>query len=356
MAEKNVSPGSVVAVKITNVDPSGNPLPFMIDAVPNAMFTLTPLTGGVPALDHVGGVEDLTTPPDPNAATKVLGYRLPLTVPTGAYSAVFSFYVNGQIAQGSVLVNVLSGDTQSAAIKQELIGRRFPVAMLLDDEFNQVVKAATRKMNRYSPVMEYATFSTQSEVQDYYIFDPNDPFTAGCCENATSIGELVWNPSDTAIDDDIFGAGILLANNGDIDLNIDFQRPTMNLMFRQQLQAWRRQYGAQGFEIVGQVGDPNSFLRMYPSPQTTGITVAVEMFVSVPLQAVVSSRKDELMDWVELFTAEAIANMYAQTAGIDLLGFADSKEAMRYWANRAEKLEARALSHWGGLHGQVAVS
>ena len=84
-------------------------------------------------------------------------------------------------------------------------------------------------------------------------------------------------------------------------------------------------------------------------PQQVGAQVVVEFTTGVTLSDVNDSINDWFFQWAEYYTADALANMYATTAGVNLLNFADSKAAMQYWQGKAERYYARAIAIQEGI-------
>ena len=234
-------------------------------------------------------------------------------------------------------------------IKTELRQRRFP-QILTNDDYLGIVSAALRDLQRYLPVTSFGQFSTVLGQSDYRIFDPADSNTRGFAAKALEVRSVMWNPGEVGITADLFSAGWLLSDQGLLDLASNFDQPSNLMLFRQKVDAWKRQFGDQGYTIVGDIGDPAALLRIAPVPQQDGTIVVVEI-TSPTLMANVTSQKYQwLFQWIEFRAAEAITNSYAETAGIDLLGFADSKEAMKYWERRMDRLEQKALDAQAGLH------
>jgi len=230
--------------------------------------------------------------------------------------------------------------TGIADVKTELERRKFPKILTLDD-YNGIVDATLREWTRYAPIHKFVSFETKAEVNDYYIFDPNDATTAGICAGATGILDVIWSPG--------------------CNLNIDslssfFHQPSQMLIFRQKLDAWKQQFGPQGWDLVGVCGATTSFLRIFPAPQQDDAQVMIEMTTKLQLSDINVALSDWFYQWVEYYTADTLANLYATTAGVDLLNFADSKDAMAYWDRKAQRYYRRALDTQAGLGGLVARS
>lgn len=225
-------------------------------------------------------------------------------------------------------------------VKQELEQRRYP-RILETDDYTGIIKATLREMTRYQPIIGYASFNSVANVQEYRIFDTEDVTTNGVCSNALNIRDAYYNPN-WPIFSTVFSQAINF-----------FHQPSQMTIIRQKLDAWRDQFGANGFEIVGMVGDPNSVLRLYLTTIPADMKIIVEFDAGYALDDITPAMEPAFMQWLEYHAADTIANLYAATAGINLLGFADSKEAMRYWENKAEKKYQRALAIQGGAGGQV---
>lgn len=243
----------------------------------------------------------------------------------------------------------LSGVT-SADIEAKLNGRNFPVSML---DIDNIMEDALVQLNLYSPVTKFAVFETKADQQDYFIFDPDDPITSGFAADATAIREVCWNPSTDIFDINMFSPGWSQISQVLTLAASNFNQPSQMSMLRTKLAKWKDQFGNQGSDVLGPVGEPGSKLRLYPTPSEDGNKVLVEFSAGTTLELVAKAQIPLLMDWVCYYAADALANKYATTAGVSLLGFADSTAAMRYWQNKAENYKADAISKQGGIHGEV---
>lgn len=223
-------------------------------------------------------------------------------------------------------------------ILNKLAARNFPIK-LIESGFSSIMEDALAELNSYSPITTFAVFETKDGVQDYAIFDPDDTDLVGFAQNATSINEVYWNPAGDFSSLDVFSPGW-------------FTTSQMTII-RQNLSSWNNQFGNHNFEIIGPVGEPGSVLRLSPLPNDNGIKVLVEFGASLELEQVAKVQISDLMDWVCYYAADALANKYATTAGIELLGFADSTAAMKYWMGRAQWYHDQAVNDQGGIHGQV---
>ena len=235
-------------------------------------------------------------------------------------------------------------------VEAKLNGRNFPVSML---NVESVLEDALEQLNLYSPVTEFAIFETKADQQDYFIFDPDDPDLAGFAEDATAIREVFWTPTTDIFDINMFASGWTQFSQVLTLATSNFNQPSQMSMLRTKLAKWKDQFGNQGFELLGPVGEPGSILRLYPTPTEAGRKVLVEFSAGTTLELVATAQIPLLMEWACYYAADALANKYATTAGISLLGFADSTAAMRYWQNKAENYKGDAISKQGGIHGEV---
>ena len=240
-------------------------------------------------------------------------------------------------------------------ITKRLTSRNFPMK-LIEGGLQEILDTALEEMNNYSPITTYAVFDTVSDQQDYKIFDTEDPTLAGFAANASYITEVYWNPAGDFTSLNIFSPGWFTLSQVLLFTGGYFHQMSQMMILRQKLSAWHEQFGSQGYEIIGPVGAKDSVLRLYPIPQESGIKVVVEFGAPTSLDLIVDSQLGDLMDWIYHYAAEALANKYATTAGIELLGFADSTAAMKYWAGRAEWYFGHCMDNQSGPHGAVARS
>jgi len=231
-----------------------------------------------------------------------------------------------------------------------LTGRNFPVSML---DIASILDDALGQLNLYAPVTMFAVFETVADQQDYYIFDPEDTVTSGFAERATAIRQVFWNPTTDFFDISIFSPGWTEFNQVLLLATSNFHQPSQLMILRSKISKWKDQFGDQGSDIIGAIGEAGSVLRLYPTPTDTGTKVLVEYAAGTTLALVAASQVSALMEWVCHYAADALANKYDSTAGVTLLGFADSTTAMKYWQNKAENYKAEAQSKQGGLHGEV---
>lgn len=248
------------------------------------------------------------------------------------------------------------------AILNELNRRKFPQGILTTDDFQGVIDAAMREMQKAEPLMGFAKFVTKRQVTDYYIFDPNDVQTRvpdgmggynALCANAISIDEVFWNPGGDWSSLNIFSPGWQMLSQMVLFTGSYFHQPSQMVVLRQKLDSWKRQFGDQGHEVFGEPGQPASFVRLYPVPEEDNNTVYVQFSVTYTVMSIGSSWAKNFMMFVEHFYAEALANYYSQTAGINLLGFTDSRAALDYWHSKALNKWKRIEATIMGPHGQV---
>lgn len=249
-------------------------------------------------------------------------------------------------------------------IKTELSARGFPCIV---DDYTAIVNKALRTFNRYFPITAYALFKAVEDVQDYYVFNPDDAQThvetepesgefVALLAGATSVSNVYWNPGGDISDFNVFSPGwqfvqSILLFQGDY-----FNYPSSAILFKQKMESFRDAFGAQGFELVGPVGNPNSFLRIYPVPRSAETGVVVEFTKGWSLDDI-DQDNDKVMDyfymWLEAETARAVANKLAMTAGIEIMGFTDSQAGLRYWDSRAKDLKTQAEQAMNGIDGLV---
>lgn len=241
-------------------------------------------------------------------------------------------------------------NTPIEAVRSHLVRRRFPCTLLIND-FEEIVTAALRELNRYMPTVRYVSFTTVEGVQDYRIFDAADTTTAGVAAGALSISDVLWNPGGDWTSLNIFSPGWMMLSQMVIFTGSFFHQPSQMMVLRQQLDSWKQQFGSQGHEIIGLVGATDSLLRIFPVPQSNESKVVVELQMGLTMADIIPSIEPYFYQWVEYYAADTLANLYAVTAGVDLLNFADSKEALRYWEGRAKRYYDKAIAIQGGSGG-----
>jgi len=243
-----------------------------------------------------------------------------------------------------------SGGLTIADIKKHLEGRKFP-SILSEEDYTEIVEASLRELNRYIPITRYVSFKTRDGVQDYKLFDPDDPITAGVGAGAVEVRDVFWNPGGDWSSLNIFSPGWTLLSQMVLFTGSYFHQPSQMMVLRQKLDAWRQQFGSTGFEVIGLVGAKDSLLRLYPVPRANDNNVVVELSVNMTLNDINDAIIDNFWRWTEYYTADALANLYATTAGVNLLNFADSKDAMKYWQTKADRYYSKAIHIMSGVSG-----
>lgn len=237
-----------------------------------------------------------------------------------------------------------------ADVKTELERRKFPKILTLDD-YTGIVDATLRELSRYSPITKWVMFTAALQVTDYYVFDPDDPVTAGICVGALDIKDVIWSPGGDWSSLNIYSPGWIMLAQMVIFTGSFFHQPSQMMLLRQKLDAWKQQFGSQGWDLVGICGSPGAFIRIFPVPQQNGAQVVVEMTAKVQITDINDAIADWFYQWAEYYTADALANLYATTAGVDLLNFADSTAAMKYWENKAKRYYTRNINIQAGVGG-----
>ncbi len=238
------------------------------------------------------------------------------------------------------------------AIKQEMEDRRFP-KILTEDNYRGIIKATMREMNRFNPLRRIASFTTVAERQDYRIFDAEDTVTAGICAGALEILNVYWNPGGDWSSLNIYSPGWQMLSQVILYTGSYFNQPSQMMVLRSKLDAWQKQFGNQGFDLLGAVDDPDTVMRLYPIPMTNEAKVLVDYRVGNSLETITAAQEAYFMQWLEYHTADTLANMYATTAGINLLNFSDSKSAMQYWENKAKLYKEKATDIQGGMSAGI---
>jgi len=248
-------------------------------------------------------------------------------------------------------------------VKSELERRKFP-CILTEDEFQAVLDAALREVGKYAPLTAFAKFTTQEQVSDYHIFDPADAHTKvedpsnpgsylALCADATNIRDVYWNPGGDWSTLNIFSPGWQMLSQIVLFTGSYFHQPSQIIELRQKLDAWRKSFGEQGFNVYGETGEPSAFLRIYPMPMANDSAVVVEYSKDYALADIGKQSAHGFYLWVEYYLSEAMANYYSQTADVNLLGFADSKAALNYWQSAAARKYKRVTDLLGGPQGTV---
>jgi hypothetical protein len=247
---------------------------------------------------------------------------------------------------------VSEGGLSVAAVKKHLECRRFP-AILTEDDYTEIVEATLRELNRYIPMTKYVSFTTRDGIQDYKIFDTNDTITAGVAAGALEIKDVFWNPGGDWSSLNIFSPGWTMLSQMVLFTGSFFHQPSQMMILRQKLDAFKAQFGSTGFEVIGPCGATESLLRLHPVPRANDNKVVVELGVKLALTDINDALIDNFYMWLEYYIADALANLYATTAGVNLLNFADSKEAMKYWQTKADRYYNKAINVMSGVPGAV---
>jgi hypothetical protein len=279
-----------------------------------------------------------------------------------------------------------------ASILAELQSRKYPMAYFTSSDLSQVISAALRDLDRYCPTPAIARFRTLTEIQDYFCFNVNDQAppagypqstaeqttdegtqyvvpapleqpdgsiitytgTHGICAGALEILDCQWNPGGDFSSLNVFSPGWQLLSQTIIYSGSYFNMPGLMMILNQKLNAFKKQFGEQGFEVIGPVGDPESFIRIYPLPLESESPVIVKFLKTATLDSIKSQRIFTwLMMAIEARLCEAAANFLSQSAGTSLLGFTDSTAAMKFFQTRADKKWTEFKETLGGAHGAV---
>lgn len=246
-------------------------------------------------------------------------------------------------------------------IQDELDGRNFPCGLV---NLQKVIDAALREFDRTEPLTVFASFNSVVDQQDYLIFDPTDVATRvpdpsnpgqflALAENALSVVDVFWNPGGDWSSLNLFSPGWQMLSQMVLFTGSYFHQPSQLVVLRQKLDSWKRQFGDQGFDIFGEPGDPTAFLRVYPLPKEGGAKIVVQFTRGHTLASIGRSYERWFQMWIETYYAEALANYYSQSAGVELLGFKSSDDALKYWTGRYDRLRNRAEAVQHGPHGNV---
>ena len=241
-----------------------------------------------------------------------------------------------------------------STVKQELERRKFP-SILTSDDYTGISDGACRELTRYTPISKWVTFTTVLDVADYYIFDPDNATTLGIAAGARKVNDVVWSPGGDWSSLNIYSPGWTMLAQMIIFTGSFFHQPSQMMLLRQKLGAWKDQFGSQGFDLIGPVGATTSVLRLFPVPQSEA-KVLIELSMPVTLADVNDAMGDYFYFWLEYYAADTLANLYATTAGVDLLNFADSTAAMKYWESKAKRYYERAITYCADIGGIAARS
>lgn len=248
-------------------------------------------------------------------------------------------------------------------VKSELERRKFP-CIFTTDEFQAIIDATLREFDKYVPLVSFAKFNTVTQKSDYYIFDPADTTTRvpdpanpgqylALCANATNVRDIFWNPGGDWSTLNIFSPGWQMLSQIVLFTGSYFHQPSQIIELRQKLDAWRKSFGEQGFQVYGEVGEPSAFVRINPMPMADENTVVVEFSKNFALTDIGKQSEQAFFMWLEFEVCQSLANYYSQTADVQLLGFADSKSALNYWERQAKIKYDRAIAILGGAQGVV---
>lgn len=249
-------------------------------------------------------------------------------------------------------------------IQLELNRRKFPCGILDDDDMQGVIDAALREFDRTEPLAVFASFNSVIDQQDYFVFSATDPVTQipdpnnvgqflALCANALYVKDVYWNPGGDWSSLNLFSPGWQMLSQMVLFTGSYFHQPSQLVILRQKLDTWKRQFGDQGFEVFGEPGDPSAFLRVYPLPKEAGAKIIVEFHKGHDLTTIGRSYERWFQMWIEVYYAEALANYYSQTSGVELLGFKTPADALKYWTDKHDKLRKRAEDTTHGPHGEV---
>ena len=230
-------------------------------------------------------------------------------------------------------------------VRAHLVGRKFP-DILDDADYDEVISAALRDLNRFGPVDKLAIFTTVAGTQDYLIFDPENAVTEGLCAGALEIKDVMWSPGGDWSTLDILLPDEIVFTGG------YFHNPSQMMVLRQKLDAFKAQFGSQGWDVYGLMGDASAYLKLSPVPRGE-CKVVIDFTTAMTLEDIPATGRivDAFWQWTEYYAADALANLYATTAGVDLLNFADSKSAMTYWEGKAGRYYNKAVTLQGGPGG-----
>lgn len=248
-------------------------------------------------------------------------------------------------------------------LRSNYTARKYPDIFETDEEWQALIDQATLELDKYAPKTVFATFFTAALATDYFIFDPTDvqthiqvpnsdpPVYTALAANALSITDTYWNPGGDWSSLNIYSPGWQMLSQMILFTGSYFHNPSQMVVLRQKLDYWKSQFGDQGFDVIGEPGLPTSFLRLYPEPQEADQRVVVEFTQAYALGDIGQAWFRFFDMWFNFYICQAIADYFSESAGVQLLGFADSKAAMTYWQGRAEKAKDRAQRLTGGNQG-----
>lgn len=240
----------------------------------------------------------------------------------------------------------------TSGIKVQWERKGFP-CILDQDTWDAIVDEALQELQNYSPITAFASFQTVAEQTDYLVYDESDTVTGGVCKDALQIRDVLWNPGGDWSSLNLFSPGWQLLSHVLLFTGGYFHQPSQMMVLRQKLDSWKTQFGSQGWTQIGMPGDPTASIRLFPVPQESGSPVLVEFSKKYTLADVTEPIYRYLRQWIDYYAAEALVSAYSQTAGIEIIGFTDSREAVRHWRNRADEYYSRAIATQGGISGQA---
>jgi hypothetical protein len=239
-----------------------------------------------------------------------------------------------------------------AAIKTQWERKGFS-CVLSDEAWQAIVDEAMMQLQAMSPIRAVASFNTVADEQDYFIYDTEDATTGGIAANALKIEDVLWNPGGDWSSLNLFSPGWQLLSHVVLFAGGYFHQPSQMVALRQKLNDWKRQFGSQGFSEYGMPGDPEAFIQLYPVPQEAGTKVLVVFTKKYVLADVTEQVYRYFRQWVDYYAAEALAAFYSQTAGVEFIGFTDSREPAKHWRAKAEMYLKQAHDTQAGISGQV---
>jgi hypothetical protein len=240
----------------------------------------------------------------------------------------------------------------AASLRGIIRSRKYPSCVLSEADVQVLIDLVFMRLNVTAAVTKVTSFTAVSGQQDYAVFNPNDEVTEGCCENAELILNVQWSSMGTLNTADILNPGYTVTQDMLLQESY-FSRPVDMIILRQKLSAWRDQFGMQSWKLLGHYGDPNSVLRLYNTPTAEDITVFIEYTEGTDLTSLDNTQMEAFWAWFEYYIAEAMANYFSQTAGIELLGFATKEAGLKYWQRKSTDSLAAAYAKTHGIRGEA---
>jgi len=234
-----------------------------------------------------------------------------------------------------------------------LIGnRKYPTCVLSEEDVQALADLVLMRLNVSAAVTKVGTFTAVAQQQDYLIFDGTDTTTNGVCQNAELILDVMWSSLGSINTADILNPGYVVSQDL-LRQATYFTRPADMLMLRQKLSAWQTQFGQQGWKVLGRFGDPTSVLRLFNTPTADDIVVFITYTEGTDLTTLSNSELEAFWAWFEHYVADAMANYFSRTAGVQLLGFETKDAALRYWERKTAVTLEAALSKTHGIRGEA---